>query len=160
MNMKKRKLLGFCAVLMLYVGMSGCNEKNDIPVVQQQKFSLTNFANSGCKSNTRAGENDWKETVCYSVLHEGYLYLNHQNAVFNCCPGSLGADVCVEGNLITVGEYESAGECDCVCTYDLSYEIGPLKEGETYTLFIGYKGNESKFAEFTFQNTMSGIWEK
>ena len=156
--MKKNNVLWICVVLTLAVGMIGCNGENDSPVAQQKELALTNFANSGCKSNTRAGDDDWEETVSYSVLQEGYLYLNHQNAVFNCCPGTLGADVSIEGNNITIGEYESASDCDCICIYDLSYEIGPLTEGETYTVSIGHKGIESEVAEFTFQNTMSGEW--
>ena len=64
----------------------------------------------------------------------------------------------MEGKSITIGEYESASNCDCNCTYDLSYEIGPLTEGETYTISIGHKSLESEVDEFTFQNTMSGEW--
>lgn len=153
--MEKRRLFWLCAVLMAFV-MAGCNSENDNP---EQSIGMKNFANSGCKGNTRYGNDIWQETVSYSVIHDGFLYLNHENATFNCCPGTLGADIHVEGNSITIGEYESGGECDCICPYDLSYEIGPLKEGETYILFIGYKGIESKIAEFTFQNSMSGVWE-
>jgi hypothetical protein len=92
------------------------------------------------------------------VLHDGYLYVNHLNATFNCCPGTIGADILVEDNKIIIGEYESSGDCNCICPYDLSYEVGPLVEGKTYTIYIGYKGLESKVAEFTFHNSMSGTW--
>ena len=157
--MNKKLVLMMSLLFVLSFGVTGCNQENDTPVAQQKAFALTNFANTGCKNNTRAGNDEWKETVSYSVLQAGYLYLNHQNAIFNCCPGTLGADVSIEGKIITIGEYESASDCDCICTYDLSYEIGPLTEGETYTISIGHKGLESEVAEFTFHNTMSGEWD-
>ena len=141
---------------LLLLTMIGCTDENDNQV---QTVTLKNFANSGCKDITRSGYDDREETAEYAVLHEGYLYVNHQNAMFNCCPGTLGADILVEDDRIIIGEYESSGDCDCICPYDLSYEVGPLVEGKTYTIYIGYKGIESKMAEFTFQNSMSGVWE-
>ena len=157
--MKKKQVLMTCMAFLLSFGVTGCNQENDTPVAQRKAFELTNFANTGCKNNTRSVDDEWKQTVSYAVLQAGYLYLNHQNAMFNCCPGTLGADVRMEGNNITIGEYESASDCDCICTYDLSYEIGPLTEGETYTISIGQKGLEPEVAEFTFRNTMSGEWD-
>ena len=158
--MKKNRIFWMFAILMLAISMSSCSNDGstsvDNPVVE---VGLKNFANSGCKVNTRSGSDDRKEFVEYSVLHEGYLYVNHQNAIFNCCPEGLGADVRIEEDKITSGEYETGGDCDCICPYDLSYEIGPLIEGRTYTIFIGHKGLEPKVAEFTFRNSMSGIWE-
>lgn len=58
-----------------------------------------------------------------------------------------------------ISEYETDGFCDCICPYDLSYEIGPLVEGKTYIIYIGYMNYEAKVAEFEFHNSMSGIWE-
>ena len=125
-----------------------------------ENIELKNFANSGCKGNggTRADDEGRQEIAQYSVLHPGYLYINHQNVMFNCCPGELSADILVSGHLITISESEQQQQCKCICPYDLSYEIGPLTEGETYTILIGRKGNEQKLAEFKFQNNLSGTW--
>ena len=140
--------------LMLVMTVVCCDE-NENPV---QEIGLKNFANTGCKGFTRDGSDGIQETIDYSVIHKGYLYLNHQNAIFNCCPGELRADISVDGLLITVSEYDTEQQCKCICPYDLSYEIGPLSEGKTYTISIGYKGQESKVAEFTFHNSLSGTW--
>lgn len=156
---RKRRLMKakvLMCVSLLVLAMAGCTDEKDN---QAQTVTLKNFANSGCKDNTRSGYDGREEIAEYAVHHEGYLYVNHQNAVFNCCPGTIGADILVEDNRIIIGEYESSGDCDCICPYDLSYEVGPLVEGTTYTIYIGYKGIESKVAEFTFQNSMSGVWE-
>ena len=155
--MKKSVLWIVCGLL----AMAGCTGDGDNPASDQREIELKNFSNSGCKSDlirTRSDDNARKEVFNYSCIHEGYLYVTHQNARFNCCPRSLGADVSVEDNQIKVGEYESGGDCDCICPYDLSYEIGPLVEGKTYDIYIGYKGNELKVAEFEFHNPMSGVW--
>ena len=132
-----------------------CCDDNDNPV---HNVELKNFANTGCKrNNTRAGEEGGRvESIEYSVIHEGYLYLNHQNVQFNCCPGELGADISVDGNIITVNEYETKRGCRCICTYDLSYEIGPLTEGQTYTIRITRKDADTIEESIVFKNSLSG----
>ena len=158
--MKKYQLLWIVCGLLTIVG---CTNDGDNPVEFPKTIELKNFSNSGCKSGavrTRSNDDARKEIFKYSCIHEGYLYVTHQNAMFNCCPEALGADISVEDNQITVGEYESDGYCDCICPYDLSYEIGPLVEGKTYIIYIGHRSDESKVAEFEFHNSMSGVWER
>lgn len=60
---------------------------------------------------------------------------------------------------IELRNFSNSGCKNCICPYDLSYEIGPLVEGMTYVIYIGHKGNESKVAEFEFLNSISGVWE-
>ena len=139
--------------------LMSCSSDSDDTVDNQKEIELKNFSNTGCKNRYMSrAEDDSKEIIEYSVLHDGYLYIYHRNVFFNCCPGTIGADIQVEDNKIIIGEYETEDECDCVCPYDLGYEVGPLVEGKSYTIYIGHKGRESKVAEFTFQNSMSGTW--
>ena len=152
MSMKKVCLLLLATLLITVIV---CCDENDNPA---QTLELKNFSNTGCKNSTRAGDDDIKEFVEYAVLHEGYLYVNHQNIWFNCCPGELKAEVSVENHCITVSEWSTEEMCNCMCPFDMSYEVGPLKEGVTYTIKIGYKGVEKEVADFVFQNTMSGVW--
>ena len=135
---------------VLFVATIVCCDESGNPA---QSVELKNFANTGCKGFTRSDTEGSKEIVEYRVIHDGYLYISHQNAIFNCCPGELGADISTEGNTITVTEYETENGCKCICSYDLSYEVGPLAEGETYRIIIGKKGEEQKVAEFTFNNS-------
>ena len=147
----------------LLIALGACDGESDNPVKEEPSpVELKNLANTGCKDNTvrtRSGEYDRTAVFEYSCIHEGYLYVTHRDVIFNCCPGELKADVNTEGNQITVGEWSTEDECDCLCTFDLSYEIGPLVEGATYSLCIGYKGRENQVAEFEFHNSMSGVWE-
>ena len=124
-----------------------------------ENVALKNFANSGCKGNTRAGDEGRVEIVEYSVIHNGYLFLNHQNVIFNCCPGELGAKISVDGNIITITESETEQGCKCLCPYDLSYEVGPLTEGETYTICIKRRDAEPIMEKLEFKNSISGVWK-
>ena len=158
--MKKSILFITAAIICL---MCACDGQNDNPSNESQAdITLKNFANTGCKrefqARTRTDEDAWTETLEYSCIHTNYLYVKHNNVVFNCCPGELKADIKVSDNAITVTEWSTDDLCKCICTYDLSYEIGPLKEGHTYSLSIGHKGSEHPVADFTFSNSMSGLW--
>ena len=158
--MKKERIIWIICGLM---ALAGCTNDADNPVSHQNEIGLKNFSNTGCKGNgvrTRSDENGKKEVFSYSCIHEGYLYVTHQNAMFNCCPKGLGAKISVEDNLLKVIEYESDGLCDCLCPFDLSYEIGPLVEGKSYIIYVSQGGEESKVAEFEFHNSMSGVWER
>ena len=150
-----KKIL-FSFMSMFFVAMVVCCDGNE---KAPEEVTLKNFANSGCKgNNTRADEDGREEVVAYSVIHDGYLYLNHQNVLFNCCPGEIGANITVEGNTITIEEYETEMSCKCICPYDLSYEVGPLSVGETYTITIKRRDAEPITQKIKFTNTLSGIW--
>ena len=152
-----KKIL-FSLLSVLFMAAVICCGDSDDPV---QNVELKNFANTGCKgNNTRAGEEGGREEfIEYSVIHDGFLYLNHQNVLFNCCPGELGADISVDGTTITVHEYETEQGCKCICTYDLSYEIGPLTEGTVYTICITRRDADTIEEKFVFKNAISGIWK-
>jgi len=150
----KKVLLSVLSIL--FVATIVCCDEDGNPV---QRVGLRNFANSGCKGNTRAADDDRAEFVEYSVIHEGFLYINHQNARFNCCPGELRADIFVSGNVITINEYDTKPGCRCICPYDLSYEVGPLTEGETYAITICQRGVEPIVEKVEFNNSVSGVWK-
>ncbi|MCB2205796.1 hypothetical protein KQI65_13710 [bacterium] len=54
------------------------------------------------------------------------LSLKHENAGFNCCPGVLGADMRINGDVITITEHESEAACRCNCLYDLDLKLTHL----------------------------------
>ncbi len=65
---------------------------------------------------------------------EGVLLLKHVNAGFNCCP-EIAADITIAGDIITIEEIEISGDCDCICLFDVNYEIRDLPPGE-YTIRV------------------------
>lgn len=61
------------------------------------------------------------------------LTLNHINAGFNCCPGTVYYNPTIGDSLITIHEFETSGLCDCSCLYDLNM-ILPNIEAQSFTV--------------------------
>ncbi len=69
--------------------------------------------------------------IIFDYDNTNTLNLRHQNAMFNCCPDSLYADIDLTDNIIFITEYESLSmPCDCVCDFDLDFIISNLVPGE------------------------------
>ena len=87
----------------------------------------------GCKEFQKGADIDStppdQDCIEYQYDGEGVLLLKHVNAGFNCCP-EIAADVTIEDNLITIEEIEISGDCDCICLFDMDYEIRDLPPGE------------------------------
>ncbi len=110
-----------------------------------------NFSVSGCKSTTRGLFKD--ETIEYEARENGLLRITHNNAVFDCAVERIHAAMTVNGNTYIIEEkaQEVPVSANCVCPYDLGYDIGPLTEGEEYTVSIRRgKSEESEVAKFIF----------
>ncbi|MDD3643453.1 MAG: hypothetical protein PHQ19_08340 [Candidatus Krumholzibacteria bacterium] len=68
---------------------------------------------------------------------EGTLRIVHANAGLNCCPGTIRADVEIDGSeiVITPDEGEDGSPCRCLCLYDLVYELSGIS-AEEYTITV------------------------
>ncbi|MCK5125019.1 MAG: dockerin type I repeat-containing protein [candidate division Zixibacteria bacterium] len=100
---------------------------------------------------------------CAEWIYDGESMLSilHINAGFNCCPGELTFDIDVTDNIITVTEMEEDEGCDCLCLFDVSYDIIGIEPG-VYTLIIdgpytAYGANDP--LEFSIDLTASGNGE-
>ena len=60
----------FSLLALVFMATVICCDESGNPV---ENVALKNFANSGCKGNTRAGDEGRVEIVEYSVIHNGYL---------------------------------------------------------------------------------------
>ncbi len=80
----------------------------------------------------------------YSMETGGGLLLNHINAGLNCCPGTIQADISIEGRTITISEREGddAEWCHCLCLYDIEYLFTGISTGRWTIIFKGpYTGD-------------------
>ena len=161
----KIRTIGLLVLVIAFV-LGACDpaeeisEKEELPEIKLPKIELRNFSSTGCKGYLDHTRSDTiKDVFEYSCIHDGYLYVTHRDVLFGCCPDALLGNIHVYGNHIVISESEIGDSCNCICPYDLSYEIGPLVEGETYILLIGHGGYEMPIAEFEFHNSMSGVWE-
>jgi hypothetical protein len=107
----------------------------------------------GCKEFQRGAVLDGTppDQDCMEYQYDGQslLLLKHVNAGFNCCP-EIAADISIEDNLITIEEIELSGDCDCICLFDMDYEIRDLPPGEyTITVVEPYVPEGEQVLEFT-----------
>jgi len=146
---KKQRL---CTILMGIVALlSGCGSEIDNPVETStpKEVLLKNFSNTGCKPaevRTRAEENGDADAIELTATKNGGLYVEHRNATFNCAARSFDAKITETEERITVTEYDMTDYggvmANCVCPYDLAYEIGPFEEGKAYSITIRLKVSE------------------
>ena len=148
--MKERKLFLMSAVLMLASGFCGCNSDSD----SDSGIQVRNVANTGCKSAETRGEDGlpWPEYIEYKAMEDGYLSIKHVNTMFECL-SKLTMEATVSGNEIQIiekdnSETENGIRTNCLCTYDLYCEVGPLTAG-TYTVVISKYRSEYEQARFT-----------
>ena len=149
---------------MLTIGLGSCdNEDNESAKAGVQ---VRNFANSGCKNagtaRTRGsffpGHPEYFE---YKAINDGYLSVNHVNAMFNCEPGELKMQATLEGHNIKILETEEQSFANCICPYDLYCEVGPLSDGD-YTVIICKGSYEYEYAHFniSYKKGLNGKFEQ
>ena len=130
-------------VPLLLLAMTGCtndNDNNTDVTPEQKEFALTNFSNTGCKSEAKTrsevGNSEYFEL---KATDNGGLYVKHVNVYFNCASHIFDAKVSIDGKFIKVTELDitkSDVMTTCICPYDLGYEIGPLEDGVTYSMTV------------------------
>ncbi|HKM12548.1 MAG TPA: hypothetical protein PK155_07055 [Bacteroidales bacterium] len=130
--MKTKTVLITMLALCFLLGGAGCDKETS-----NESLRIKDFSYLGCKETkglraTLHGE----EYIEYKAVADGYLHIKHVNAVFNCCPDTIKADVSMEDNIITINESETNPICDCICDYDLEYRLGPLTSGKEYILIF------------------------
>lgn len=93
-------LLSIALFLMAIICCDGAGVDNSVPSI-----GMKNFSNTGCKSTTRAA---WSDDSYFELkATEGnMLYVKHVNALFNCASNRFDAKVEIDGNSITIKEYD------------------------------------------------------
>lgn len=91
---------------------------------------------SGCKSFPVSQEEleaaihpPSEECLEYYYDGQSRLMLKHINAAFNCCPGTISADLVILPGEIRIKEKEASSLCDCHCLFDLDFELLNIKPG-------------------------------
>jgi len=96
-------------------------------------------SSTGCKFMKNGDSQDPpSDQDCLNYSYSsGNLTLRHLNAGFNCCPEELLADFTFSSDTIIISENETleGGGCDCLCLFDVTYELTGILPGE-YTIII------------------------
>lgn len=110
----------------------------------------------GCKQGESGGKlalAALQSEDCIQYNFDGrILLLKHINAGFNCCPGTITADITVNDRVISIIEREREAGCLCLCLFDLDMEIDDLESGE-YTIRVvePYIEDGDESLEFTVE---------
>jgi hypothetical protein len=121
----------------------------------------------GCKEFQKGSPPDStppdQDCIEYQYDGEGILLLKHVNSGFNCCPDEILGEITLVGNIITITENESlepSGGCDCLCLFDVDYQISDLPPGE-YTITVDqlYLQPGAEILEFTVDLTSTSSGE-
>ncbi len=105
---------------------------------------------TGCKGSTGLSAPPMADaraagTECVEYEYDGrsVLRLKHVDAGFNCCPGTISADIDIDGREILITERESSSLCDCSCLFDVNYEIVAVAPGTYRITVVGPYQNET-----------------
>jgi hypothetical protein len=137
---KGLSILGMTICMVMMVTTCGCKKSTDAQLVPAGAL----LQSSGCKqflanaSGQLDGYVPGQHEDCLEYHYNGTdtLVLRHINAGFNCEPGEITANIEFNGNVITITERESQqAAADCLCLFDIDYEIINLAPGE-YTIRI------------------------
>jgi len=129
----------FASVLMISLIFQGCgSETTSGPGGSASGPEGSLVFTTGCKDPQMLSPGAAPANLdCISWEYDGSgkLSLMHVNAGLNCCPGTIRAEIVIEGDSITIteNEGEDSEPCRCLCLYDLGYEITGIEDG-TYTL--------------------------
>jgi hypothetical protein len=117
----------------------------------------------GCKqwNGEAAGDGISANQDCirYEYMGGGLLLIKHINAGFNCCP-EIRAMVNVRADSLIIIEREIAGLCDCLCLFDLHYQILGLDPGVyRVTVFQEYLDQDDEPLDFSMDLISSSSGE-
>jgi hypothetical protein len=93
---------------------------------------------SGCKAAS-TGISDVEVPGCLDCVlcyySDNTLTLRQINAGFNCCFDEILADISIQNDTIRITGRETGQPCDCLCLFDLEFEIRGIEPG-VYTVII------------------------
>ncbi len=123
---KQMKYFGL--FILLCVGCRNMPVIVPIPTGEPEGHTV---GNTGCKIIMSMPFDDqypsnW-DVIKYTYANKT-LHLKHINTAFNCCPDSVGGHIAIEDNKIEIDEFELGPVCDCICLFDVEYQIDNLDE--------------------------------
>jgi len=128
--MKNKKIsVMLSAIILIFI----CCEKQTI-----DKFGITDFSHSSCKNSSNKSSNI-QTSITLASINAKEIRVNHNNTMFNCCPGKLEVDAQIITDTIIINESETESTCNCICPYDFEFTIGNLEYGNY--VFILRKDN-------------------
>lgn len=149
-GVKMKKTIVPVLILFVSIFITSCEK------IDNQKLKVDNITYGTCKPGFKSLVTN--EKIVYRTVDINYLEVDHINAMFNCEPGRLLVDVEFNNDTIFVNESEEQSLANCICSYDLSYRIGPLEYG-TYQFVLNIMSLGHATFELEFNSTTEGTFE-
>ena len=145
----KRQAIIICGISALILGaiFIACSSDANKSAKVRGNYELRGTDITSCKTETRSAEEGEEETYVhvleYEATADGNLHLKDVNLVVSCSLQAMDVKTKLEGNVITIDEYEVTDDVvsTCVCPVDFDMIVGPLEEGD-YTLVYCIAGQE------------------
>ena len=145
----KRQAIIICGISALILGaiFIACSSDANKSVKVRGNYELRGTDITSCKTETRSAEEGEEETYVhvleYEATADGNLHLKDVNLVVSCSLQAMDVKTKLEGNVITIDEYEITDDVvsTCVCPVDFDMVVGPLEDGD-YTLVYCIAGQE------------------
>lgn len=157
------KQLAFTVDLKIKPTGSFCVYRSNYPWDIPAGISVQLDNHTACKSFTKKSADEYSsgDDAFEFEYKDGTLHCRRINAGFNCCPDGLSVDVELYADTVFIYENENDGLCDCLCLYDLNYQINGLSESR-YTIKISepYLQDDEKPLTFdiNLQDSLSGYY--
>lgn len=141
---------------MTLLCIAGCGSTEDVTSV-----GLRSFSNSGCKAEVEAGTRSSNGLfddgrIVYEASSNGRLMVKHFNAVFGCDANiSAEAHLDKDNKTIVINETATNESANCLCSYDLTMEVGELQEG-SYTLKVVRLGTTILTESINYNKDLKG----
>ena len=148
---KRGTVVSLCIVCALFFITAACGEKTD-----QKVFSPKNVKLLSCENSTKSTSSNFEEYIKFSTANNGTLIVE-QKIVIQCCAKNKDIEVKINSieNNITINLISKDAGCNCACSRIVSYEIGSLKENNTYEFVFLRGGLEYYSCELLFTKRMN-----
>ena len=145
----KRQAIIICGISALILGaiFIACSSDANKSVKVRGNYELRGTDITSCKTETRSADEGEDKTYVHVLEYEatdgGNLHLKDVNLVVSCSLQAMDVKTKLEGNVITIDEYEITDDVvsTCVCPVDFDMVVGPLEDGD-YTLVYCIAGQE------------------
>ena len=161
----KRQAFIICGITALILGaiFIACSSNANMSNNMRGNYELRGTDITSCKTETRSADEGEDKTYVHVLEYEatdgGNLHLKDVNLVVSCSLQAMDVKTSLEGDVITIDEYEITGDVvsTCVCPVDFDVTVGPLEDGD-YTLVYCISGQEQARISLHYDSSLKGSY--
>ncbi len=119
------------AVFAADFGRTDCPDSQKVPYIEGYSNSGCLYMSYGASEKFLCGEDE-----IIARVEGDSVFVEHNNAIYNCCADDIEVTLSSQGNILTLYEKEILTRpCWCLCCYNIYTKIDGLTPGE-YTIVV------------------------